>query len=120
MIDPKGLLMIEPKSAKCEPTLIDPLTMKMAGALKHASRGVRSRGFHCCACGVISGNCELFVELDGKPVLTNSLAVHYLACHRSEVPYSEIEKVERLEYAYEVPGAKRIARPRNLMARSGV
>jgi hypothetical protein len=111
MIDPKGLLMIEPRHG-CDPeTLVDGYVMKMAGALKHARRGPAWKGIHMCRCGAGSGNCDLIVRLDGKDIVTNSLAVHYLACHRGEVPVTELEKVDRLEYAMEVPGPKLIARP---------
>lgn len=113
MIKPGGLLMVHPR-AKCESqTIVDDLTMKMAGALRHASRGASFRGFHICTgCGgAMSGNTELFVMLDGKKVETNSLAVHYLACHRGEISHVELEKVSRLEYDSAVPGPKTIQRP---------
>jgi hypothetical protein len=113
MENSKGLLMIEPKSQKCDDeTIIDTITMRMAGALKHAAHGISYDGWHTCACGALSSCTELLVLLDTFEVPTNSLAVHYLACHRSEVPFTEIDKVERLPYELAVPGPAMIKRPK--------
>lgn len=88
MIDPEGLMMIEPKGQQ-EPPVFDRYTILAFVALKRAKRGARYRGFHTCACGVRSGSDALTVA----GMVTNSLLVHYVRDHRSEVPQSELDKL---------------------------
>lgn len=84
--------MIEPKSKQIEPPIDDYLTKKMERLLKRGKNGPYYRGFHVCKCGERSGNCDIYV---GK-YITNSLSVHYLRHHRSEVPTGEIEKLKNI------------------------
>jgi len=87
-----SLLMIEPTDRLKEPAVNDAYTAKMEMLLKKATEGPFYKGFHICACGERSTNYDLYI---GK-YTTNSLAVHYLRPHRSEVPASEIEKLRKL------------------------
>jgi hypothetical protein len=76
--DDRHLLMIEP-----------------AGALTRADKVHPTRGHHGCTgrgCRAVSDNVTHLV--DGYA--TNSLAVHYLAHHRDEVPRGELAKVAAL------------------------
>lgn len=90
MIDPNGLLMIEPRNPS-EPPIEDRFTdlAREAWERRVASRH-SYRGWHTCACGACSDNREWWV--DGR--LTNSLMVHYVREHRSEVPPEELAKLE--------------------------
>lgn len=51
-------------------------------------------GHHTCVCGANSSGCDYLLS---NGLITNLLCVHYLACHRSEIPPSELEKVGNLE-----------------------
>lgn len=96
-----AILMIEPSAAVSTQPTIDVLTRKMATALRFAQRDPnrRYRGFHICKCGVTSDNQDHFVN----GMLTNSLAVHYLAYHRADVPQGELDKVAALDVSETEP-----------------
>ena len=101
-----GLLFIEPRQPPTAP-IVDDATMRMAAALRSAQRGEASyRGCHFCSCGAQSDNTDHIV--DGR-FTTNSLAVHYLACHRAEVPGSELADVLSLPPVRVTPTAREIA-----------
>lgn len=90
----KCLLMIEPKSNKREAVVEDDYTRKMRRLMKLAQNsGPRYKGFHQCACGECSDSSDYFI---GR-FMTNSLAVHYLRDHRSEVPESELKKIDSIK-----------------------
>ena len=89
----KYLLQIEPKNRKSDTPINDSLTEKMENLLEKAEKGTCYRGFHVCACGKVSGCCDLIVD----KYITNSLAAHYLRWHRSEVSESEIRKLEEIK-----------------------
>jgi len=91
------LLFIEPGTAAQEP-LIDALTRRLAAAwLGHDVGHVGHRYTHKCACGARSDNRDHYVRMnDGKRLKTNSLAIHYLAFHRAEVPAAELAKLDLL------------------------
>jgi len=87
----KHLLFIEPKGKVWETPVNDNLTRMMNWLLrKKATHGPYFKGWHTCACGVKSANYDLYLP-DGT--MTNSLAVHYLKHHRSEVPKRELVKL---------------------------
>ena len=110
MKNPNGLLMIEPSgSVSAQPT-IDALTRKMTAALRQAGKGATYRGFHACRCGARSSNRETFVG--HEKVQTNSLAVHYLAYHRTEVPTAELQKVATLQFGEAEPSEAELSAPR--------
>ncbi len=115
------LLYIEPKSLATAEPLIDMYTRKMTAALRrpvdmgalsvHSAGsehedvlfhpGMVMRGFHCCKCGkASSGNCD-YVLADGS--ITNSLAIHYLAYHRQEVPARALEIIAGFKSGEEEP-----------------
>lgn len=91
MIDPTGLMMIEPKSKQKEAPI--DLTALARRARHEAKPGPRFRGIHICACGECSDNIEWTV----RGVVTNSLLVHYVRDHRSEVPRTELQKLLAFE-----------------------
>lgn len=88
------LLFVNPKEAASETPVMDALTKKMRRLLRSGSDGPYYKGTHeCTGCGLRSRNCDTILP-DGT--VTNSLAVHYLARHRDEVPKEELEKLRRL------------------------
>jgi hypothetical protein len=89
------ILFIEPSGATTDVPTIDQYTRKMTAAVRRALPPMgHYMGVHQCACGAVSTSFDYFLP-NGQQ--TNSLCVHYLACHRSEVPDSEIEKVAALD-----------------------
>lgn len=102
-IRPKHLLFIEPQRPPGVYPVLDGYTVRMVAALRKAKRGTLMgdqfrtgggwKGVHTCSCGVNSGNCDLLLE---NGMVTNSLAAHYLAWHRDEVPAAELRKVAAL------------------------
>ena len=100
VLKPDHLLFIEPQLPRSAEPVIDEYTRRMAGAMLSASPQAAYRGIHRCHCGATSTNCDYIVRIQqrvaGSPwhgLLTNSLAVHYLALHRDEVPPDELTKV---------------------------
>ena len=88
--------MIEPKEAAYAP-ILDDLTRRVTRAWRRGTTSKMAyRGWHSCFCGAQSDNRDHFVELDGRTVLTNSLAIHYVARHRAELPEEELAKILRL------------------------
>jgi hypothetical protein len=114
VISDKGhLLFIDPRAASAVP-VIDKLTRKMTGAWKTREHGVNEyRGFHrCTGCDAESDNRDHFVvTVKGARLLTNSLAIHYLAFHRADVPRAELAKVASLAAEELEPSAK-LMKPR--------
>src|SRR5215207_5574990 len=94
-LDPKHLLFVEPRQPARRDPIIDDYTRRMAGALRVAATPPRwsFRGFHTCVCRMNSTHYDLRVATSNGWLRTNSLAVHYLAHHRGEVPDSELAKV---------------------------
>lgn len=124
MIDESNrcLLMIEPSAATSAEPVIDGLTQRMAAAMNRAQRRhdgklpggpfSRTRGWHTAASGAHSDNVCWEVELlDGSMVETNSLAVHYLAYSREEIPAGELAKLELLPLEFATPTEEQL-RPR--------
>jgi hypothetical protein len=94
MITSEGILYMEPSKNTSPKPLIDEATKKMTAALRQGVPGARWRGVHQCACGAHSSNCDYTLP-NGEQ--TNSLSIHYLAYHRSDVPKKQLEKVLQLE-----------------------
>lgn len=107
----EGLLYIEPKLPPSPEPLIDGLTKRMAYELRTAtipSNRKWYRGEHTCTSPgcqrgapgkfpyVTSTNFDVTLSTGRK---TNSLAVHYLAYHRQEVPKAMLELLERELYS---------------------
>ena len=79
----------------------------MAAHLRGAVRGDSGyRGTHTCSCGARSDNTDHVI---GARFTTNSLAVHYLAHHRAEVPADELADVLSLPAADAEPTARELA-----------
>jgi len=96
-----NLLFVEPEKRPVRVPVIDALTRKMTGAWRKRTRKEPGfRGFHRCTserCYTSSDNYNYLVATaDGRMLMTNSLAIHYLAHHRDEVPAEELAKVAQL------------------------
>lgn len=100
------LMFIEPVSPPSNVPVVDELTKKMVVALKWTKDGIMVkgrvipglyRGVHTCTCGATSSNQDHLLLVQDPVRLTNSLASHYLAWHRNEVPESELAKVAQLK-----------------------
>lgn len=111
MIDPKGILMVEPSGSTSSSPLIDEVTRKMTAAWRKRLDSQHGyRGFHMCRCGASSDSRDHWVG-EGEGLLTNSLAIHYLAFHRSDISESELSKVRRLNFGEEEPTTQELSPP---------
>lgn len=107
------LLMIRPVTTTSEP-VIDDLTRRMTVAWRCRLVSEHSwRGSHVCVCRVWSDNHDHWVGPDFS-LLTNSLCIHYLVYHRSDVPEEELAKVRTLGCGEAEPTADEIKRPKIL------
>jgi hypothetical protein len=101
------LLYVEPSARISEDPLIDEITQKMVGAFRLAEdTGIHYRGFHRCACGACSTNTDYILPSGHQ---TNSLAVHYVALHRPEVPEDQLEIIEGFDYGITEPTIEELA-----------
>jgi hypothetical protein len=96
------MLFIEPKGMPTDEPVIDELTMRMAAALRKATQPTNyfQLGLHTCVCGALSEAQDAILE---NGLRTNTLCVHYLAYHRSEVPEADIEMVRALPSEFATP-----------------
>jgi hypothetical protein len=114
MISDKGLLFIEPsKPASPEPNL-DRLTRKMAAAFHRGRTTICYGGFHECFCGAWSTTCDYRLP-NGEA--TNSLCVHYVAHHRSEIPLDQMARIEALAFGEAEPDALELQSPKLVLRR---
>lgn len=88
-LDNDHLLMIEPKLLETDP-IDDELTTLAKKVFITAKTTTSWRGSHGCICGVRS-DCFTWVLPSG--LVTNSLMVHYIESHRSEIPLDELRKL---------------------------
>ena len=93
IIDDKHLMMIEPKRKKSVFPKNDKYT-EMAEKIyaNTYTRGSGYKGYHHCKCGKMSDSHDHYTA-GGR--ITNSLLVHYVRYHRSEIPQSELDKLEK-------------------------
>lgn len=104
------LLFIEPKLAPDANPIIDEYTLKLAYQLMHFTKfgtvnphggfspNGSTMGVHTCtgaSCSVQSKSYDVLLPCH---LVTNTLALHYLMHHRSEVPVSDLQKIELMEY----------------------
>jgi hypothetical protein len=112
VIKETDFLYIEPREQATSTPLIDALTRKMAAAFRLGVESLYStKGFHLCRCGAASSNCDYQLP-NGE--WTNSLCVHYLAHHRSEVPQAQLDKVAALTYGEAEPNENELRSPKEM------
>ncbi len=110
MINPKGILMVEPSKWTSAAPLIDSATRMMTAAWRRRRVSeLACRGTHLCRCGVASDNRIHFVG--SADMKTNSLCIHYLAFHRDEIPQEELDKVYALGFGEEDPTMEELRLP---------
>lgn len=85
------LLYIEPVLPVSDEPIVDEVTRKITSAFRLGeSDGNRWRGFHTCPCGAHSDNTDYILPSGHQ---TNSLAIHYVALHRGEIPSEQLELI---------------------------
>lgn len=93
VIDPDGLMMIEPEHPRSLNPVDDELSKlaraAWAEAVGEPDPGKWWRGTHGCVCGKSSDNRDYYV----RGLKTNSLLVHYVEYHREDVPQAELRKL---------------------------
>jgi hypothetical protein len=95
------LLYIDPVSGISEEPVVDEATSKITAAFRAAKgTGTEWRGIHRCACGACSDNTDYILPSGHQ---TNSLAVHYVALHRAEVPADQLEIIAAFDIEPEEP-----------------
>ncbi len=100
---PGQLLMIHTSTISPTP-IVDSLTRRVTAALRSAKQTNFSRGTFVSEAlcpdgrgGPASDNAEHHITLpNGRVLVTNSLAIHYIAHCRAEVPASELAKIKLL------------------------
>jgi hypothetical protein len=115
MICDQGLLFIEPSQAASPTPVIDEIARRMCAAFRKASRSDDAyRGFHECMCGAHS-TCYDYHLPNGD--LTNSLCVHYVTHHRSEVPPEQLERIDAFRFGEDTPNDQELQGPQLVLAR---
>ena len=91
-LEKNTLLMIEPE-LDAEDAINDELTEQVKLLARTMLRSPWSyTGVHTCKCGATSTSFDVFLP---DKTLTSSLMVHYISCHRGEIPASEMIKLKQ-------------------------
>ena len=114
MISDVGLLYIEPRRSASAVPSIDRVTRRMCAAFRQGRPGEAYRGVHECICGAISECCDYQLP-NGE--MTNSLCMHYLAHHRSEVPPEQIARISEFAFGETKPSEQELQGPALVLAR---
>jgi hypothetical protein len=116
MISDKGLLYIEPSQPASTMPVIDDFTRKMAAAFGKARLSDWAWcSVHECVCGAVSTSHDYCLP-NGE--VTNSLCVHYVAHHRSEVPAGQLARIKAFTLGEAEPPAKQLQGPEVALARA--
>ena len=111
----KSLLYIEPRHPAAAEALVDHLTRKMSAAFRQGGPVPGAwGGVHECVCGALSTNRDY--RLPSRD-LTNSLCVHYLAHHRSEVPPEQLARVNEFTFGEAEPNEQELQGPEPVLNR---
>lgn len=86
----------------------------MCAAFRKAKTSDWFCGVHECCCGARSTACDYRLT---NGYLTNSLCVHYLAHHRSEVPPHELRRIESFTFAEVDPTDQELQGPEIILER---
>src|SRR5262245_66240633 len=109
----RGLLFIEPSQAASPSPVIDEITRRMCAAFRKARHSGHWCGVHECMCGEQSTACDYRLP-NGD--LTNSLCVHYLAHHRSEVPPEQLARISAFRFGKAKPKEQELQGPELILA----
>ena len=114
----KAMLFIRPTRWPTDEPLIDELTMRMTSALRQARvPEERFCGVHFCICGAVSDSTNRVLA---NGAVTNTLCVHYLAYHRTEVPTAELDAVWKLPASAAVPSHAELGAPEYRLRREPI
>ena len=92
--DNKHFLFMEPLSKNTEDPIDDEITKFVEHLMaKCKENSDYTKGWHTCACKAGSDSNTKTVNFAGRSLKTNSLAVHYVKFHRSEVPTKDLELI---------------------------
>ena len=121
MIKEDWLLFIEPSGNRTLEPVIDSRTKKITAALRKAEKGVQHyrnkycdneewvddfyMGYHTDACGCVSACSDRRLP-NGR--VTNTLAIHYVAFHRHEIPHEQLLEIDNLTEGEEEPTIKEL------------
>jgi len=94
------VLYLEPCKDRTAKPIIDGLTRKITASLRKAKNVNGMFGWHTEPCGCNSSCCDHQLP---NGLVTNSLAIHYIAFHRHEIPTEDIELIEALADGEEEP-----------------
>jgi hypothetical protein len=95
--------------------LLDQLARKMTAAFRKASTDEgRWCGFHECVCGALSTDRDYNLP---NGAMTNSLCVHYVAYHRSEIPSDQLARIEAFPFGENEPNDAELQGPEFVRAR---
>lgn len=98
-------MFIEPTKNKSAVPVIDELTKIMTAAFRQAEDDPdKTLGWHECICGAKSATHDF--RIPDHNLIINSLCIHYLACHREEVPQDQLDLIASLAYDPEEPTEK--------------
>jgi hypothetical protein len=117
MISNNGLLYIEPTQPASSGPVLDHLTRKVTAAFRKAGRPPGNwewYGPHECVCGATSTSRDYRLP-NGE--LTNSLCVHYVAHHRSEVPPDQLARITAFPFGEAEPNDNELQGPDLVLAR---
>lgn len=107
-IDSGHFMYVEPTGAASVP-IVDDLTRKATALLRAFTPSDHSyRGVHGCTgrgCRATSDNRD-YTTPDGRE--THSLVVHYVACHRADLPAADLEFLTSLTDVVAEPTAKEL------------
>lgn len=104
------LLYLNPEGDISAEPVTDELTGKITAAFRASvENGIRWRGVHMCVCGACSTNTDYILPSQHQ---TNSLAAHYVALHREEVPEDQLEIIEGFEIEPVEPTPEELVYPR--------
>src|SRR5262245_22363123 len=109
MMSSPMLLFIEPQQPASPTPVIDQITRRMCAAFRKARASAYVFcGYHRCVCGAISGDHDFHLP-NGD--VTNSLCVHYVAHHRSEVPREELARIGAFRFGEVEPTPQELQKP---------
>lgn len=112
------LLYIVPMGKASDQAVLDELTLRMVAALRQGTMPSDRMwcGVHTCVCGARSANRDVTLP---NGWVTNTLCVHYLAYHRSEVPPRHLRDVRELPLGHDWPTDRELVVP-ELRSRAGL
>lgn len=104
-----GTLYVNVKHPPSNWPTVDMLTLKITRAFRSADKSpLAFSGIHTCLCGAKSESADYILP---NRKFTNSLCIHYMAFHRSEIPWQEMGEVLKLENGDSLPTRAELAYP---------